>query len=142
MGIKHVSIGKVFSIYQEAIRWQMSCGVALAADLPVLALQLHLIGENYLSAVPGTGPCVRDYVIRYSAGEVIGRSRLSYLLTTCQCVFPLISHLLSHVLSSHLRTWKGPHCRRLPRPRPRLHRRRRLDLLSLLYCYNSGEHKS
>jgi hypothetical protein len=53
----------------------------------------------------------------------------------------LSSLSLSHVLSSHLRTWKGPHSRRLPRPRPRLLWRRRLHLLSLLYCYSSREHK-
>lgn len=84
---------------------------------------------------------MRDYVIRCSASELIGRSRASYLLPYCLCVFPLLPLRLSHVPSSHLRSWKGPHRRRLPRPRPRLLWRRRLHLLSLLYCYSSREHK-
>jgi len=144
MEIDRSTLGKYCSIYQDTIRWQMSCGVASVADLPGIGSHYTRSEKRSFRCVSGTGPCAPDYVI--SVFGVIGRSpsRLSYLLACfiSQCVFPLISLLLSHVLSSHLRTWKGSHSRRLPRPRPRLHWRRRLDLLSLLYCYNSREHKS
>jgi hypothetical protein len=110
-------------------------GSSSLADLPVNALDP--IGETS-QGCPGV---IMSFGIR--PGEEIGSSRVLISASLpCQCVFPLLSLLLSHVLSSRLRTWKGPHSRRIPRPRPRLLRRRRLDLLSLLYCHNSGQHKS
>ncbi len=84
---------------------------------------------------------VRDYVIRYYRNG--SRSIYSISAASLDGVrLPLVPLLCSHVPSSRLRTWKGPHSRRLPRPRPRLLRRCRLHLLSFLHCHNSGEHES
>ena len=51
----------------------------------------------------------------------------------------LLIQLYPHVLSSRLRPRKGSPGRRLPRPRPRLLRRRRLHLLPFLYRHNPSK---
>ena len=81
-------------------------------------------------------------------GELIGLEvrRLpdaakNYLSPTVRLLIhsPAFPLLHSHVLSSRLRLRQGPPSRRLSRPRPCLLRRRRLHILSLLYCHNSSK---
>ena len=91
---------------------------------------------------------VYDYLIVCGFGELIGLEvrRLpdaakNYLSPTVRLLIhsPAFPLLHSHVLSSRLRLRQGPPSRRLPRPRPYLLRRRRLHILSLLYCHNSSK---
>jgi len=91
---------------------------------------------------------VHDYLIVCGFGELIGLevrrppdAAKNYLSPTVRLLIhsPAIPLLHSHVLSSRLRLRQGPPSRGLPRPRPCLLRRRRLDIVSLLYCHHSSK---
>jgi hypothetical protein len=68
MGIERSRLGKD----GQAIRWQTSCGVAAVADLPVIGMQLHPIGENRDSLL---GPCRGQVRVRLIMSFGIRRAR-------------------------------------------------------------------